>query len=643
MANQRQTEHREDRGNILHEVLNEACAALEAGYLLPLLGAGVSMASSVGFEEDMPAEDLQPHNNMPKQLAQFLSDKLYKQTPLAALLRSFLPGRCSPIEELRSLGLAKLAELYLLFDNETELCSLLKISQFTRLQPTPAHRYIAYLVREGALNEVITTNYDTCLERAWLESKGQPAGDEFTHPIRKMQPDDGSGWQVVTDHLEYSGINGNGAPSGVGGMQRARLFKINGCALRLSDAKETAQAKKLAEAQRIILTERQLQSFRKETWAREMFRDRLRHKKLLFSGFGSEEPQIRHTVLALLDELSDLHSQCPDKSNETANPDGGWQTRTAPIVHQYGPHLTFNQNQILLAWWRIWRSRESERYPGSGLRNGITGRDAQWFRTDSDSEQLSPGGFWRALFQNWWWRRLRREWSRGELAETISKATDIRADVVTQWATEAMDCWFDTNNGTQCRHTDHLAFSASAPDGTHELSLMRQLHPAFDDDEHYHPLESAPRSIALYTLLLAAQSCAATEDQWIQLIPTGGARQCAHPKLLEMHAAVAWIRLPVSRRPGNAVQPQSSSCNVRSSSKQVRIERLRKSEHTNITVHEGLQLNADELLAEALRRRPMSWTDWANKIRNVLKERSVVTQNSINWRNRFAAEEVGAK
>lgn len=56
---------------------------------------------------------------------------------------------------------------------------VLKIGEFTKLKPAAAHRYLAFLAREGLVEEIITSNFDTCISEAfaqtfedqWLESK----------------------------------------------------------------------------------------------------------------------------------------------------------------------------------------------------------------------------------------------------------------------------------------------------------------------------------------------------------------------------------------------------------------------------------------------------------------------------------------
>ncbi len=59
-----------------------------------------------------------------------------------------------------------------------------------------------------------------------------------------------------------------------------------------------------AKKSNIILTERQLQNWRENKWARDLFRVRCRTRSILFSGFGSQEPQIRHTVLQVKEAVA---------------------------------------------------------------------------------------------------------------------------------------------------------------------------------------------------------------------------------------------------------------------------------------------------------------------------------------------------
>ena len=223
-------------------------------------------------------------------------------------------------------SLSDLAEVCTWLSNSQTVCRVLKISCFQELIPRPAHRYIAYLVREGLIDEVITTNWDTCLEQALRYSFGPQlpnrlaahgaAGDSPLHVISRI--DEYRRWGAYRRR-------GRGPRQPV-----LRLYKINGCAAAYSN-------NPAAEAERIALTERQLQGFRDNHWAADLFRDRARSHRLLFSGFGSAEPQIRHAVTALAAEFA----------ASPAHAHGH-----APFVQVYDESPTFSQYQLLRAYYR---------------------------------------------------------------------------------------------------------------------------------------------------------------------------------------------------------------------------------------------------------------------------------------------------
>lgn len=159
------------------------------------------------------------------------------------------------------------------------LCDKLKISTWADCQPTRAHRYLALLACDGLISEIFTTNYDCGLEAAWREAHGGGC----------------DGWKAIATLEDLD------QPEGRDRHPRLRLYKINGCAARLRDAKDEEEKKKRAED--ILLTDRQVQQFGKRHWAREQFAVTLRAKQLALSGFGSEEPQVWHVVMTILEEF----------------------------------------------------------------------------------------------------------------------------------------------------------------------------------------------------------------------------------------------------------------------------------------------------------------------------------------------------
>lgn len=126
------------------------------------------------------------------------------------------------------------------------MVDILKINQYQNLCPTPAHYYIAKLSREGLINEVITTNYDCNFEKAYVELSG------------------GSNSDVISCLDDY---RKKGAEIGEDNVNRLKVFKVNGCAEKLTDT----TVEKRYES--ILLTERQLQKWRNRQWAADVFRD----------------------------------------------------------------------------------------------------------------------------------------------------------------------------------------------------------------------------------------------------------------------------------------------------------------------------------------------------------------------------------
>jgi hypothetical protein len=174
----------------------------------------------------------------------------------------------------------------------------------------------------------------------------------------------------------------------------------------------------------MILTERQLQTFRAERWAEEMFRDRARSGHLLFCGFGNEEPQIRHTALAIMREFEDL----ADEDREGNSEKKLWSLGAAPWFHQYNDQLQFFQMQVLHGWRHAWLREPGDpqdgattapegggfKVPGAPLRpwapprNAFTQLDREFFGLAKDG--LTADAFWEAILREWWRRKFTAAW-----------------------------------------------------------------------------------------------------------------------------------------------------------------------------------------------------------------------------------------
>jgi hypothetical protein len=287
-------------------------------------------------------------------------DEKYTSSPAQEL--GLLPKR----EQHHSLGW--LADLGTLLWGHREVCRTIKIEQFAYLNPLPAHRYLAYLAREGLVTEIISTNYDCCIERAFNDSFGFD-GERPIAVIRNL-----------ADYRQQGGCQSHR------GQPRLRLYKINGCAGKYEKALKNAEESPTeglshweATARSIILTERQMQDFRDAHWAKGLLQDRGRCKSLFFCGFGSEEPQVRHAVIALAAEFE----------NPSANlyrPDDVAKLANAPFLAAYDKKLSFPQIQILSAFFDAHTRHDSvalsaaERVRAWSI-NVFSGSDDQAFRS----------------------------------------------------------------------------------------------------------------------------------------------------------------------------------------------------------------------------------------------------------------------
>lgn len=268
------------------------------GQLLPFLGAGMSIKATLDPQEK-PA---QYGTEMPetKVLTNNILERIKSLGPFAN--QSWCHHEHVRITEALAKGgpntFADAAQLFFdmhkgkenaLYDSEAPLDMRL----FLSIRPNPGHRYIAWLVRENVFSEVITTNYDCALESAFKESWGKAREEsDIIHPISDHGSYRRDSYRRQRQHRRAT-------------VPVLRLYKINGCSDAYRDYKDKA-GHPASEPGFLVITERHLQSFSKRQWARDLFRDRFRCRKLIFSGFGAEEPQIRFTALDVLEEFESL-------------------------------------------------------------------------------------------------------------------------------------------------------------------------------------------------------------------------------------------------------------------------------------------------------------------------------------------------
>lgn len=409
---------------------------------MPFVGAGISVAARV------PGSDLEPTvgcmaGALRQAIQGCLDDCRESATdpdPAAPwVLRPPAHPRgpeCATVRALLAqtgpMALSQLAEIGQLLWGANAVCQTLRIDEFAALEPLPAHRYLAYLAREGLITEIISTNYDCCIERAYRRSLG---------PDLCPNPNDLDGvTPAVIRNLDEYRAKANRRGGWTQGICRPilRLYKINGCADAYRDARRDAERHNGREydealarqAERIILTERQLQSFRKENWALDLFRDRARTRNLLFCGFGSEEPQVRHAALSITQEFQNCRLPVP--ADEAAS------LPNAPWVAAY-EQLQFYQVQILTGFVHAHAGATVTGPPlacqvAALLHNVFLGPDA--CALGGETPKLTADLFLQALYERTFSALLRIE-----LADDSRLAGWLRANAPDRWRLW-LDCLF---------------------------------------------------------------------------------------------------------------------------------------------------------------------------------------------------------
>ncbi|SEB61524.1 SIR2-like domain-containing protein [Burkholderia sp. WP9] len=318
---------------------------------VPLIGAGISMTSTKNGKEwnghsvwEMLGKVVSPTVDM---RIERLSKSARAAGDAVALCQScFLAfadnirqrldlasGTC-PMCELReakqSRALTKACEAFLWErggpnrkETYTELVKALHIDQFADLDPTSAHFHLAFLAREGLITEFVTTNYDCNLETAYRETWSNSRSPEIG-PICAIYD------------LKSFAVGAADSAKWVAGEDTRhplKVFKINGCAARLRERQ--------SHATDILLTASQLQDWRARRWAADFFRTKIRMASLVTIGFGSDEPQVVHTLQQVLEEFAGFDSEPKGWGSDDL-----LASENAPIVTMYEPYPSFPQMQL---------------------------------------------------------------------------------------------------------------------------------------------------------------------------------------------------------------------------------------------------------------------------------------------------------
>lgn len=344
------------------------------GLCVPFLGAGISMWA--------PSTTPSPPTLNASKIATNLAKKLAEHLQLASNSTVGHPRR-----SLRELGLdcakmnddgsfkkdtkgkelvpplGEVAELCWSVLKPTGTCAILQLERWNELRPTAAHHYLAVLVREGLITEVLETNYDEFVEGAVQETFGSdiPGGEE-----------NNSAAPVISDLNSYR--NHIASPRNDRQWRAlVKVVKLNGCAAAYQRAM-TAIPPPLpqeqdAAARRIILTEEQLQNWGDKNWARDLLNDRVRSRTLLFIGFGNADPLVRHHSVQVIREFQGNSSPTtgPDNSHgKSTNSERPWHDhKNAPFIAAYDPNLSFYQYQVLRAFRDAHTTKHLESSPSS--------------------------------------------------------------------------------------------------------------------------------------------------------------------------------------------------------------------------------------------------------------------------------------
>lgn len=305
-------------GDNLDERLVLLVQQVAEGKVVPFLGAGFSS------EATDPSIDQQPATRIrTPELTRKLIEPL-----VSARDEGLLTGLVNPEDVDHSMPFGKAAELYAFLWGREKMVECLGFGSWGDLWPALSHQGVALLVLEGLVEEIITTNYDCLIEKA-------------VRGLHRVSSADPSPCQVISDVDQYQE---HGARRGDGRGPVLNLFKVNGCLAACScdegDDADTGRFNNACAAERLALCEEDVQEWRNKAWARDLVRDRMRSRSLLFVGFEGEDPIVRHHVVTVVGE---------SRSGQGGDGSGrqGESERAQIYVAAFEEHLSFAQLQML--------------------------------------------------------------------------------------------------------------------------------------------------------------------------------------------------------------------------------------------------------------------------------------------------------
>lgn len=376
---------------------------------MPFLGAGVSIYANLG------GNDRAPHYNEKMPATGILTEEILFHLQCCPKLPDLPLWAKAEFERItgpkscpnKSPSFADAAQLFIdlhrlgehgLYEDGGPL----DIRLFLSVQPTLAHRALAWLVRENLFSEVVTTNYDCALETAFSQSFGNHgAEDEIFH--------------AISNHTDYRGKSPRSQRSHEGAsVPVLRVYKINGCARHYHHRRVPGDAKLTDEKLGpgfLVITDRHLQDFGRRQWAQDLFRDRFRSRQIVFSGFGAEEPQIRFTALRVIEEFAE------PKEQVAPAPAGA-----APhcFLQCFGADLSASQLQIAKA---ACSHSSGTPDPTPAI---FTGGDLAEFSRSSSDKGLSASLFWRRVHRDVAARLIERRLERCEFFGWLRERDHLR-------------------------------------------------------------------------------------------------------------------------------------------------------------------------------------------------------------------------
>ncbi|WIG97569.1 SIR2 family protein [Myxococcus sp. SDU36] len=348
--------------NSFEDRLERLSQRIMDGLCVPFLGAGISLYAPPKSDHKSTAPTIKA-----TEIATNLAQALFKKLPPSSASTSIwqqnlrrLGLECSKLDENgnqiidknpdkkgkfppKTPSLGEVAELCWSILTPIGTCEVLRLEEWNQRLPTAAHHYLAALVREGLVTEILETNYDEFVEASIIETFG---AEKIASTATSVISDLGSyRTHIATPRKdrEHESL--------------AKVVKLNGCASAYSRSLLSPNSPSndhQEAARRIILTEEQLQNWGNKHWARELLNDRVRSQTLLFIGFGNADPIVRHHSVQVIREFqenaparSGLNSQEQDFKLSSRN----WKDHNnAPFIAAYERDLSFHQYQLLRAF-----------------------------------------------------------------------------------------------------------------------------------------------------------------------------------------------------------------------------------------------------------------------------------------------------